>query len=87
MACVDGLSGLPEALETMFPHTQAQLCIVHKVRHSLQYGVWKERRQVARGLRAIYGASTLAEAEAALERLGATWDATYTTISATWRRD
>jgi len=87
VACVDGLSGLPEALETVFPHTQVQLCIVHKVRHSLQYVVWKERRQVARDLRAIYGASTLAEAEAALERLGTTWDATYPTISATWRRD
>jgi transposase-like protein len=87
VACVDGLAGLPEALETVFPHTQVQLCIVHKVRHSLQYGVWKERRQVARDLRAIYGASTLAEAEAALERLGTTWDATYPTISATWRRD
>jgi transposase-like protein len=87
VACVDGLSGLPEALETVFPHTQVQLCIVHKVRHSLQYVVWKERRQVARDLRAIYGALTLAEAEAALERLGTTWDATYPTISATWRRD
>jgi putative transposase len=87
VACVDGLSGLPEALETVFPQTQVQLCIVHKVRHSLQYVVWKERRQVARDLRAIYGASTLAEAEAALERLGATWDVTYPTISATWRRD
>jgi len=75
VACVDGLSGLPEALETVFPHSQLQLqlqlCIVHKVRHSLQYVVWKERRQVARDLRTIYGASTLAEAEAALERLGA----------------
>jgi len=43
VACVDGLSGLPETLETVFPQTQVQLCIVHKVRHSLQYVVWKER--------------------------------------------
>ena len=44
VACVDGLAGLPEALETIFPHTQVQLCVVHKVRHSLQYVVWKECR-------------------------------------------
>ena len=49
-ACVDGLSGLPEALEAMFSHTQVQLCIVHKVRDSLQYVMWKERRQEARNL-------------------------------------
>jgi putative transposase len=87
VACVDGLSGLPKALETVFPHTQVQLCIVHKVRQSLQYVVWKERRAVARDLRAIYGAATLPEAEAAFERLAHTWDATYPTISAIWRRD
>ena len=87
VACVDGLAGLPEALETIFPHTQVQLCVVHKVRHSLQYVVWKERRPVARDLRAIYGATTLAEADAALKRFGATWDTKYPTISPTWRRD
>jgi putative transposase len=48
VACVDGLAGLPEALATIFPHTHVQLCVVHKVRHSLQYVVWKERRPVAR---------------------------------------
>ena len=46
VACVDGLSGLPEALETVFPHTQVQLCLVHKVRQSLRFVVWRDRRQV-----------------------------------------
>ncbi len=87
VACVDGLAGLPEALETIFPHTQVQLCIVHKVRQSLRYVVWRERRAVARDLRAIYGAATLPEAEEALEKLAQTWDASYPTISAAWRRD
>jgi transposase-like protein len=87
VACVDGLTGLPEALETVFPQTQVQLCIVHKVRQSLRYVVWKERRAVARDLRAIYGAATLPEAEHALERFAALWDARYPTISAAWRRD
>ena len=79
VACVAGRGGLPEALETVFPHTQVQLCIVHKVRQSLRYVVWKERR-------AIYGAATLSEAESALETFAAMWDAKYPTISATWRR-
>lgn len=87
VACVDGLAGLPEALETVFPRTQVQLCIVHKVRQALRYVVWKERRPVARDLRAIYGATTLAEAEEALEQFALTWDAHYPTISTSWRRD
>ncbi len=87
VACVDGLAGLPEALETIFPQTQVQLCIVHKVRQALRYVVWKERRPVARDLRAIYGAARLEEAEAALEQFAQTWDTQYPTISASWRRD
>ncbi len=87
VACVDGLTGLPEALETIFPRTQVQLCIVHKVRQSLRYVVWRQRRAVARDLRAIYGAPTVTEAEAALERFALTWDTHYPTISTSWRRD
>jgi len=87
VACVDGLTGLPDALETIFPRTQVHLCMVHKVRQSLRYVVWRERRAVARDLRAIYGASTVTEAEAALERFALTWDVHYPTISTSWRRD
>ncbi len=87
MACVDGLTGLPEAVETIFPRTQVQLCIVHKVRQSLRYVVRRQRRAVARDLRAIYGAPTVTEAEAALERFALTWDTHYPTISTSWRRD
>ncbi len=87
IACVDGLAGLPTALETVFPQPQVHVCIVHKVRQSLRYVVWKERRPVARDLRAIYGASTLEEAEEALEQFARTWDAHYPTISTNWRRE
>lgn len=87
IACVDGLSGLPEALETVFPQTQVQVCIVHKVRQSLRYVSWKDRRPVAHDLRAIYSAPTVTEAEHALERFAQTWDPQYPTISAGWRRD
>src|SRR5262252_3500185 len=87
MACVDGLQGLPEAIEAVFPKTQVQLCIVHKVRNSLKYVPWKERRAVAADLRAIYGATTLAAAEQALERFADRWDTKYPAISPSWLAD
>jgi putative transposase len=87
IACVDGLKGLPEAIEAVLPKTQVQLCIVHKVRNSLKYGPWKERRAVAADLRAIYGATTLAAAEQALERFADRWDTKYPAISPSWLAD
>ena len=87
VACVDGLKGLPEAIEAVYPRTQVQLCIVHKVRNALRYVPWKERKVVARDLRAIYGAPTLAEAEQALERFAERWDEKYPAISPAWRAD
>jgi len=87
VACVDGLKGLPEAIEAVFPKTQVQLCIVHKIRNSLKYVTWKERKAVATDLRAIYGAPTIAEAEAALDRFAKQWDGKYPAISPSWRAD
>jgi transposase-like protein len=87
IACVDGLKGLPEAIEAVFPSTQVQLCIVHKLRNSLKYVPWKERKTVATDLRAIYAAATLVEAEEALERFSQRWDAKYPAISPSWRAD
>jgi len=87
IACVDGLSGLPEAIEAVFAHTQVQLCIVHKLRNSFKYVAWKDRKAVAKDLRAVYGAVTLAEAEEALERFSENWDAEYPAISPSWRAD
>ena len=87
VVCIDGLTGLLESLEPIFPQTQVQVCIVHKVRHALRYVVWKERRPVVRDLRAIYSAATLPEAKEALKQFAQTWDQKYPTISASWRRD
>ena len=87
IACVDGLKGLPEAIEAVLPKTQVQLCMVHKVRNSLTYVPWKARKAVATDLRAIYGAATLAEAEHALERFADRWDAHSPAISPRWLAD
>ena len=59
IACCDGLSGFPQAIETVYPRTQVQLCIVHMVRNSLTYVSWKDRKKVAKDLRTIYQAATL----------------------------
>lgn len=87
VACVDGLSGFAQALEAVYPNTAVQLCIVHKVRSSLRYVPWKARKAVAAGLRAVYSAPTLKQAEAALEDFARTWDGEYPTISRSWRQD
>ena len=86
IACCDGLSGFPQAIETVYPKAQVQLCIVHMVRNSLTYVSWKHRKQVAKDLRAIYQAATLEQAEAALDRFAEHWDKQYPTISRLWRR-
>jgi putative transposase len=86
IACVDGLKGFPQAIETVYPQTTVQLCIVHLVRGSLQYVSWKERRAVAQELRSIYQATTVEEAEQEREAFAARWDRRYPTISALWRR-
>ena len=87
IACVDGLTGFPEAIETVFPRTQVPLCLVHKVRNALAYVSYKDRRAVARDLKAIYSAATLQDAETALERFAASWDGRYPAISSSWLAD
>ena len=85
IACVDGLKGFPEAIEAVFPHTEIQLCLVHLVRHSLNFVSWKQRKAVAGDLRAIYTAATEAEAVVALDAFAAKWDSQYPQIAKSWR--
>jgi putative transposase len=85
IACVDGLKGFPEAIETVFPKAQVQLCIVHLVRHSLNYVGWKQRKEVAADLQMIYRATTREEAEMKLSEFAQKWDAQFPTISKSWR--
>jgi putative transposase len=87
IACVDGLKGFPEAIEAVFPKTVVQLCIVHMVRHSLNYVSWKRRKEVAADLRHIYQAATAEEAEQRLGEFEARWDKEYLPIGQSWRRN
>ena len=85
IACVDGLKGFPEAIETIFPKTQVQLCLVHLVRFSLAYVSYKERKAVATDLKLIYRAATAGEAEQHLAAFAQKWDARYPSIAKSWR--
>jgi putative transposase len=87
IACVDGLKGFPEAIETVYPKTAVQLCIVHLVRYSLNYVSWKLRKAVAADLRAIYTAATVEEAEARLAEFDTKWGADFPSIVQSWRRN
>jgi transposase-like protein len=84
IACVDGLTGFPDAIEAVFPKTTVQLCIVHMVRNSLSYVSYKDRKAVAADLRLIYAAATETEAEQRLVEFAETWDKQYPTISKSW---
>jgi len=85
IACVDGLKGFPEAIESVFPKTEVQLCIVHLVRHSLNFVGWKQRKEVATDLKKIYASATEDEAETRLTEFAEKWDDKFPMISRSWR--
>lgn len=87
IACVDGLKGFPEAIQTVYPQAQVQLCIVHMVRNSLRYVSWKERKEVASDLKKIYQSPTIELAEVELINFEKKWDKKYPLISKSWRRN
>ena len=87
IAVVDGLKGFPETINTAFPKTTVQTCIVHLLRHSLSFVGYKERKQVAKALKAIYQAPTAKAAEEGLSEFESNWDGRYPAISRSWRRN
>lgn len=86
IACVDGLSGFPEAINTVYPQTKVQLCIVHMVRNLLKYVSYKDRKTLAADLKKIYTSITSSEAERELEVFVGKWDGKYGAISGQWRK-
>ena len=87
IACVDGLKGFPEAIETVYPYAIVQLCIVHMVRNSLNYVGWNKRKEVAADLRLVYSAATIDEAEHALADFEDKWNTAYPPIALSWRNN
>jgi transposase-like protein len=87
IAVTDGLKGMSEALAAVFPATTLQTCLVHLIRHSLDFASWKERKPLAAALRAIYTAPSAEGAEAALDAFErGPWGAKFPTVVAAWRR-
>ncbi|MGC8509222.1 MAG: IS256 family transposase, partial [Thiomonas sp.] len=87
IAVTDGLKGMGEALEAVFPATTLQTCIVHLIRNSLDYASWKDRKDLAAAIKPIYKAVSAEAAECALDAFeqGA-WGRKFPTVTAAWRR-
>ncbi len=85
--CFSGLKSFPEAIETVFPKTKVQLCIVHQLRNSLKYVGYKQGKEIATDLKTIYGVDTLAEAEDNLLAFAEKWDSKHPQISKSWQEN
>ena len=85
IACIDGLKGFPDAINTVYPEAQIQLCIVHMVRNSVKYVPWKDYKALTADLKGIYRAVTEDKALRALDEFSDKWDEKYPQISRSWR--
>lgn len=83
--CIDGLKGFPEAIETIFPQTEIQHCIIHQIRNSLKYVGSKNQKAFMADLKCVYKAATLNAAESALDDLEAKWGDKYPLVIKSWR--
>lgn len=84
IACVDGLTGFPSAINTVFPNAKVQLCIVHLIRNTMKYIPHKHMREAAKDLKAVYNAPTVDAAETALNKFSEKWDSKYPMASKCW---
>lgn len=87
IACIDNLAGFAEAIETVFPKTQVQLCVIHQIRNSIKYLSYKDVKPFLKDLQGVYKAATLELAERNLDRLAAEWGARYPKVVESWRRN
>ncbi len=85
IACIDGLTGFPEAIASIFPKTEIQLCIIHQIRNSMKYVASKNQKAFMVDLKPVYRASSLDAAEIALDALEAKWGNTYPIVIKSWR--
>lgn len=85
IACVDGLKGFPEAIETIYPKTEVQLCIIHQIRNSMKYVASKNQKAFMTDLQPVYRATTKEAAEIALAELDAKWGKQYPVVIKSWQ--
>ncbi|MCP4355460.1 MAG: IS256 family transposase [Proteobacteria bacterium] len=87
IACVDGLKGFPEAIESIFPETEVQLCVVHQIRNSMKYVTWKDYKSFMSDLKKVYKASSREIAEVELDTLEDKWSLRYPIVIKSWRNN
>ncbi len=87
IACIDGLKGLPDAINAVYPQTHIQLCIVHMIRNSTKYVSYKERKVLCADLKHIYSAVSEKQGLEALDDFAAKWDSKYPMISKSWKNN
>lgn len=87
IACMDNLKGFTEAVESLFPQADIQLCIIHQIRNSFKYVTWKDRKEFNQELKLIYQASNLAEAELSMNQFEEKWKQKYPLVIKSWRNN
>ena len=87
IACVDGLKGFPEAIESIFPQTEVQLCVVHQIRNSLKYVGSKNQKEFLSDLKLVYKAANKSTAEIELDNLEEKWGEKYPIVIKSWRNN
>lgn len=87
IACVDNLRGFKEAINTIYPKTDVQLCIVHQIRNSIKYVPWKDQREVIKDMKLIYKAANLEAAESKLQDFEDKWGKKYPAMIKSWKRN
>lgn len=86
IACVDGLTGFPEAINSIYPQTEVQLCVIHQIRNSIKYVASKHHKAFMADLKPVYRAVSKAAAETALDELETKWGQQYPMVIQSWRR-
>ena len=87
IASTDNLAGFTDAIKSVFPDTVTQLCVVHQVRNSLRYVVWKEKKEFTKDMKEIYQAPTVESAEEALKRFENKWNDKYAYAIKSWKKN
>jgi transposase-like protein len=82
---VDGLSGMEEAIRAAYPYADIQQCVIHQIRNTLRYVSWKDKKELSRDLKGVYGASTLEGASSAMEGFEQKWEGKYPHVVKSWR--
>jgi putative transposase len=87
IAAIDGLTGFKEAIQAVFPQTKVQRCIIHQIRNSLKYVVWKDRKAFVADLKTVYQAATREEAQSNLSKIEQTWSDKYGAAVRSWQNN